>query len=89
MSASLQRARRKPTFLSAALGVASMAASLGAVAFLLTSDVAVAEPRPEPAPAAVQAQGTQQAQVQAKVEKPAPRAKPRRKRIDLGRFEGY
>ena len=74
-------------------GITSMAASLGAIAFLITSDVAVAE---EPAPAAPQAQAQEQtAQVReaAPAKEVAPvlkaRSKPRRKRIDLGRFEGY
>jgi len=67
------------TFRNTLLGVTSMAASLGAIGFLLFSDVAVAEER-APAPQA-------QSAVQGKDVKA--KAKPRRKRIDLGRFEGY
>jgi len=78
-----------------------MVASLGAIAFLITSDVAVAEEasvaRPPPAQTrvAVRTEVPEQAQVQApepeQTAKPAPKAKAksRRKRIDLGRFEGY
>lgn len=69
------------------LGIVSMAASLGAIGFLLVSDVAVAE---EPAP---QAQSAARSKEGATAKEVAPvlkaKAKPRRKRIDLGRFEGY
>ncbi|HEY8207967.1 MAG TPA: hypothetical protein VIG99_10835 [Myxococcaceae bacterium] len=81
------------TFKSTLLGITSMAASLGAIALLLASDVAVAE---EPVQAAPQVQAQEQT---AQVKEAAPskevapvlkaKAKPRRKRIDLGRFEGY
>jgi hypothetical protein len=93
MSASATR-----RFGSVLLGVTSMAASLGAIAFLIASDVAVAEERPEvqrPAQAKVEAPATEQAQVQVQVQdetKPLRKARPsskKRKRIDLGRFEGY
>lgn len=71
------------------LGITSMAASLGAIGFLLLSDVAVAE---EPAPAP-QAQSAAQGKDVATAKEVAPvlkaKTKPRRKRIDLGRFEGY
>jgi len=77
-----------------------MVASLGAIAFLITSDVAVAEEAPVARPpaqtrVAVRTEAPEQAQVQApepeQTAKPAPKmkAKPRKKRIDLGRFEGY
>ena len=75
----------------ALFGITSMAASLGAIAFLITSDVAVAE---EPAAPVAQAQEqTAQAKEASPAKEIAPvlkaKAKPRRKRIDLGRFEGY
>lgn len=82
-------------FGSVLLGVASMMASLGAIAFLITSDVAVAEERPEvqvqaQLEAKTEAQAKAESQVQA-VAKPARKARPspKRKRVDLGRFEGY
>lgn len=72
-------------------GITSMAASLGAIALLLASDVAVAEEPPPQAPQAqeqtAQAKEAAPAKEVAKVLKAKP--KPRRKRIDLGRFEGY
>jgi hypothetical protein len=73
------------------LGISSMAASVGAIGFLVFSDVAVAE---EP-PAQAQTQAPAQVQVKevATAKEVAPvlkaKSKPRRKRIDLGRFEGY
>jgi hypothetical protein len=76
-------------------GITSMAASLGAIGFLLVSDVAVAEEPPARAQAQVQNQNQAEAQVKgsgtAKEVAPVLKAKPkpRRKKIDLGRFEGY
>jgi hypothetical protein len=70
------------------LGLASMAASLGAIGFLLVSDVAGAgESAAPPAQAAAQTKEGGTAKEVAPVLKA--KAKPRRKRIDLGRFEGY
>ena len=70
------------------MGITSMAASIGAIGFLLVSDVAVAEePVPPQAQAAVQSKEGATAKEVAPVLKA--KAKPRRKRIDLGRFEGY
>jgi len=72
---------RRSTRMSRLLGITSMVASLGAIAFLIASDVAQAGPK-EPAPAQAQASETQPVK--------AAKAKPvKRKRIDLGRFEGY
>ena len=69
------------------LGITSMAASLGAIGFLLVSDVAVAEEPPAQAQSAAQVKEGTTAKEVAPVLKA--KAKPRRKRIDLGRFEGY